>query len=155
MISRTMRSREGGFGSAERARRRACDGVRGDCEDTHGAVTRSSRGVPPGRRRSEVDEAFQEFLIDLQSRRCSPKTIAWYEDQGGLHFLTWLSREGPTLATFEAITVGVMRRFREWVSTRLYLPGGARGVGDPRQLQDSSVVSSHKAVLAFLQLGGA
>lgn len=101
-------------------------------------------GVGARGRKSPLEAGYQHFRLDRMGNRASPNTLIWY-DHMIRPFLVWADDEG--VRRFEDLGVEKLRHYRALVATRT-APSG-------KQLEGTSVLDSHKAVMTFLRWAAA
>lgn len=100
------------------------------------------QGAAPGRRRTPLEDAYDQFRLERQGNRLSPRTLASY-DYHVDGFFGWLRDEHPQIRQFKDLTVDVMRAYRAEIATR----DSHRG----RPLSAETLQDSHASIRVFLR----
>lgn len=104
------------------------------------------QGTASRRRRTPLEDAYDQFRLERQGNRLSPRTLASY-DYHVDGFFGWLGSEHPGIRQFKDLTVDVMRAYRAEIATR----DSHRG----RPLSAETLQNSHASIRVFLRWAGA
>jgi integrase len=100
------------------------------------------QGSTATRRRNPIEDAYDQFRLERQGNRLSPRTL----DNYGYHldgFFGWLRREHPTVRQLKDLTVDHARAYR----TELATTPSRRG----RPRSEETLQDSHAAIRVFLR----
>ena len=75
------------------------------------------QGTAPGRRRTPLEDAYDQFRLERQGNRLSPRTLASY-DYHVDGFFGWLHAGHPDVRQFKDLTIDVMRAYRAEMASR-------------------------------------
>jgi integrase len=103
---------------------------------------RMIQGTAAGRRRTPLEDAYDQFRLERQGNRLSARTLASY-DYHVDRFFAWLRAEHPQVRQFKDLTVDVMRVYRAEMASR----DGHRG----RPLAAETLQDSHATIRIFLR----
>jgi site-specific recombinase XerD len=96
----------------------------------------------PGRRRTPLEDAYDQFRLERQGNRLSPRTLASY-DYHVDGFFGWLRSGHPEVRHFKDLTVDVMRAYRAEMASR----DSHRG----QPLSAETLQDSHASIRVFLR----
>ncbi len=99
-------------------------------------------GTAAGRRRTPLEDAYDQFRLERQGNRLSPQTLASY-DYHIEGFFAWLRSEHPGVRQFKDLTVEVLRVYRAQMASR----DSHRG----RPFSAETLQDSHASVRVFLR----
>jgi hypothetical protein len=94
------------------------------------------------RRRTPIEDAYDQFRLERQGNRLSPRTLGAY-DYHLDGFFSWLRAGHPQVRQFKDLTVDVLRVYRPEMGTR----PGRRG----RPLSAETLQDSHASIRVFLR----
>jgi integrase len=100
------------------------------------------QGSAPRRRRTPIEDAYDQFRLERQGNRLSPRTLASY-DYHLDGFFGWLHAQHPDVRQFKDLTVEVARIYRAEMAAR----PGQRG----RPLSAETLQDSHASIRVFLR----
>lgn len=94
------------------------------------------------RRKSQLENAYEQFRLERQGNRVSKATLTSY-DYHVEGFFSWLGRENPGVRSFQGLSVGVLRAYRAAMADRI----GHHG----RPLAAETLQDSHACLRAFFR----
>jgi site-specific recombinase XerD len=99
-------------------------------------------GSTASRRRTPIEDAYDQFRLERQGNRLSPRTLESY-DYHLDGFFAWLRRESPKVRRFQDLSVDVVRLYRAEMASR----AGRRG----QPLSAETLQDSHATIRVFLR----